>query len=283
MTAAEVFHSLRRQLQDLYPDGEAEAVSRLVVEAVSGIESFVLSLHGGYSLERHQADAAVKALLRLQKGEPVQYVIGYAHFDGLKLRVSPAVLIPRPETEELVQWVADELSRIPAARVLDAGTGSGCIALALKRRLPRLHLFAVDISEAALTVARSNADAMGLDITFSCHDLLSPAIPFEGLRFDCVVCNPPYVLPEEQQTLAAQVVQFEPHRALFAPDADPLRFYRHLTDRFYRNQQKPAILFFEINPKMHEKLSHWLETEGLAHQFRTDWSGHVRMLRIGGN
>ncbi|MCS6991558.1 MAG: peptide chain release factor N(5)-glutamine methyltransferase [Chitinophagales bacterium] len=283
MTVAEVYHSLRKHLQSLYAEGEAAAIGRLVVEAVSGIEPFIPSIHGNRPILPHQADAAVKALIRLQRGEPVQYVIGYAHFDGMKLRVSPAVLIPRPETEELVHWVADELHTKTAAHVLDAGTGSGCIALALKRRLPHLHIFAVDISQAALEIARHNANAHGLDITFAQHDLLSAERPFPHISFDCVVCNPPYVLAAEQHTLDEHVMKHEPHVALFAPAPDPLIFYRHVAEKFFIASENKAVLFFEINPRLYEPLNQWLTLQKLPYEFRRDFSGHMRLLRIGGN
>lgn len=175
------------------------------------------------------ADAFAARLARRLAREPVQYVLGHADFFGLRLLVSPAVLIPRPETEELVEDVLRRLAFTNDPWVLDVGTGSGAIALAIKHKRPDAEVFACDVSEDALAVARENAERLGLEITFCHADALEPAFA-DGVpaTFHAVVSNPPYVPAAEAPTLAPEVRDFEPHAALFVPDADPLVFYRAL-------------------------------------------------------
>jgi len=161
----------------------------------------------------------------LAEGKPVQYVLSSAHFDGLDLFVDFNVLIPRPETEEIVFAVVERLREGFSGRVLDIGTGSGCIALSLKNRMPEMEVFATDFSESALKVALRNADSYNLKVAFECSDILSE-VPFKGQSFDAVVSNPPYIPTIEMNSMSSTVVEHEPSMALFVPDAEPLIFYQ---------------------------------------------------------
>lgn len=221
---------LYRQIVDALPSEydarEARAVALLVLEEAFGIgrtELYAGTARALTAAEHVRLDALVA---RLAAGEPVQYVLGTCRFCGLRLRVTPDVLIPRPETEEIVDRVLRAEAGRPL-RVLDAGTGSGCIAVALARGLAGASVEAWDLSEAALAVARANADACGARVRFCRRDLLAP--PPTGCSFDVVVSNPPYVCRRERAAMDGRVLRYEPASALFVPDDDPLLFYRALS------------------------------------------------------
>ncbi len=221
---------LYRQIVDALPSEydarEARAVALLVLEEAFGIgrtELYAGTARALTAAEHVRLDALVA---RLAAGEPVQYVLGTCRFCGLRLRVTPDVLIPRPETEEIVDRVLRAEAGRPL-RVLDAGTGSGCIAVALARELAGASVEAWDLSEAALAVARANADACGARVRFCRRDLLAP--PPTGCSFDVVVSNPPYVCRRERAAMDGRVLRYEPASALFVPDDDPLLFYRALS------------------------------------------------------
>jgi release factor glutamine methyltransferase len=183
-------------------------------------------------------------LARLQKYEPLQYVLGRAPFDGLELEVTPDVLIPRPETAELVAWIAAEAR--PDASILDIGTGSGCIPIALHRRLPGARLTAWDVSEGALVVARRNAAACDAPVRFERCDVLT-ARDADGRTFDVIVSNPPYICQRERAEMQPNVLEWEPGLALFVPDDDPLLFYRRIAQLGRTLLRPGGQLYFEIN------------------------------------
>lgn len=209
-----------------YDAREARAVALLVLEEAFGIGR--TELYAGTARALTEAEAARLDAIeaRLAAGEPVQYVLGECSFCGLRLRVTPDVLIPRPETEEIVDRVLSAEAGHPL-RVLDAGTGSGCIAVALALGMPGASVEAWDLSEAALAVARANAEACGARVRFARRDLLAP--PPAGCSFDVVVSNPPYICLRERAEMDGRVLRYEPASALFVPDDDPLLFYRALS------------------------------------------------------
>ena len=222
--------SLTSHLTALYPVPEAEAIAALVVENL---------LHLSPLQRRMQADAPMPADVaarvpalqaRLLAHEPVQYVLGEAHFYGLELEVTPATLIPRPETEELVQRIIRQHKGQAGLRVLDVGTGSGCIPISLGQHLPGARLTAVDISAEALTVARRNADKYQIAIDFQEVDILRDLPRMEANFLDILVSNPPYVLEKEKELMRPNVLVHEPATALFVPDHDPLLFYHRLAE-----------------------------------------------------
>lgn len=210
-----------------YPEREAQAIARYVMEVRFGMTQLDICMGKDrqFSLEeRAELENIVK---RLQQKEPVQYVLGKADFNGLSFKVAPGVLIPRPETEELVHWLLEETDRRTACRILDIGTGSGCIAVSLAYALPRAKVTAWDVSEVALAVARDNADSLGVALACQRKDILKQAVVQEEERkWDVVVSNPPYICRKETGGMEDNVLHYEPHLALFVPDDDPLRFYR---------------------------------------------------------
>lgn len=203
-------------------------------------------------------DKFVAIMHRFRAGEPLQYILGRADFYGMSLRVSPAVLIPRPETQQLVDLIVDRFGQRKDLRVLDLGTGSGCIALALKKSLKFARVVGVDISEAALEEARQNAEEQDLSVTFIKGDILDlERIPGQ---WDVIVSNPPYVLQSEAAAMERHVLNHEPAGALFVPDEDPMRFYQPTIDYWRTHRAPGGMLFFEINP-LCAKLFHGAEIE----------------------
>lgn len=273
MKRREAVRRIAAALTDLYDPREAAHIARLTVCSLGNISLGQLLAEPDTELRAEGIDRATEELLR---GRPVQYVLGTTEFCGLTLVVREGVLIPRPETEELVRWVA---GRLPArARILDVGTGSGCIALALKHLLPEASVTAVDRSPEALAVARENAARLRLDVAFTQSDALAGLLHVEG-PFDALVSNPPYVPASDRAAMHPNVRDYEPSEALFVPDDDPLLFYRALARAGHRLLAPEGGLWFEIYEHAAEGLADLLRREGYAHtQLRRDLNAKPRML-----
>lgn len=227
MLLREIREIYRRDLATRYPEAEIDSLFHRLVEHYLKLPRFTLALEPNKLLGREEEEPLLEALSRLVEGMPLQYITGTATFMGMDLRVGPGVLIPRPETEELVSWILERHSRSPRKpSILDIGTGSGCIALALARELPNARVWGMDNSVKALRIARRNASDLGLDVRFIKDDITRPE--FSGPGFDLIVSNPPYVPREEAGGMAPHVRDHEPSAALFAPPGDPLWFYRHI-------------------------------------------------------
>ncbi len=257
--------------------------------------------------------AVVEVVERLKTGEPVQYIVGRTEFHGLMLRVTPDVLIPRPETEELVEWVLDELS-LGKLKLLDVGTGSGCIAITLGKRRPESGVYACDVSERAIAVAQRNASENGVGVHFFVQDILaplpvsppisnsvaggtdsvvprsasreeelfatSPTLAFESGSFHAVVSNPPYVLESERKEMGTNVLNFEPAEALFVPDSTPLLFYERIAHLSLSLLVEGGHLFFEVNRSKGEEVRAMLLEKGYREvELRGDMAGNPRMVR----
>lgn len=273
MTRKECIERLAAAIAHLYDRREALQIARMTVCHLEGVSLSQLLADPGAEARIEGFDPTVE---ELRQGRPVQYVLGHTEFCGLKIAVREGVLIPRPETEELVAWAAAEL---PAdARILDAGTGSGCIALALKERLPRARITGIDLSEEALEIARENARTLRLEVDFRRADILGGMEAVEG-SFDAVISNPPYVPASDRRTMHPNVVGYEPARALFVPDDDPLLFYRAVARAGMRLLAPGGGLWFEIYEKSAEALSRLLAGEGFpATEVRCDLNGKPRMI-----
>ena len=300
-----LYHNLKSTLtQGGIEEGEAKAIALLLLEKVCGM-SMTEALTDSAKGEPHRTQLSVMAG-RIAQGEPVQYVLGEADFDGMRLKVSPSVLIPRPETEELVAWVAEELtpnSQLSTlncqlstvncqlstvnCQLLDIGTGSGCIAIALAKRLPHATVEAWDISPEALAIAQENAASQGLQVTFRQVDVLGELEKLYKLgqapnpaRFDLIVSNPPYICEEEAGEMERHVLEHEPHTALFVPNHDPLLFYRHIGRLGLRLLTSGGRLFFEVNRRFGQQVVDMLEREGYHHvELRRDFRGNDRMVK----
>ena len=266
------YNEFWQPLCSIYDTGEAKAIARMVMEVGYGLTMTDI-LCGGVDRLPHSALAALRQ--RLAAGEPVQYVLGVAEFGGRTFRVGPGVLIPRPETFELCQWIISEHQR---GDMLDIGTGSGCIACTLAAELPEARLTAWDISETALDVAADNARRTHADVTLARQDALRP--PADRERWDVIVSNPPYICRSEQSLMAPNVVSHEPHTALFVPDDDALCFYDAIA-RYAVGALRPGgCLYFEINPLHASELETLLASCGLtAIETRADQYGKKRMTK----
>lgn len=261
MTVRDLRRAAVAALIPLYGRGEAEWMTRLTLEYVTGWSRVDLLVDADKELGEVRVEAVKNIVARLLKHEPLQYILGYEDFMGLKIKVSPSVLIPRPETQELVNIIIDREAKASDLSVLDAGTGSGAIAVALSRNLRFARVMAIDNSDAALEVARSNAERLRTPVTFVNADMLSLA-SLPGEPFDIIVSNPPYVLDSERAEMSANVLGQEPSVALFVPDSDPLRFYLALARYAAAGGLKPdGRLYFECNPLTIGVLSSQLEVD----------------------
>ena len=277
------YEELWRPMTTVYDAGEARAVTRWLLEVGFGL-SMADIISGG--IER-LSDAEQQRLStmhqRLLHGEPVQYVAGKADFGPLQLEVSPKVLIPRPETYELCQWVLSTFSGNSQRKdnpqtVLDIGTGSGCIACTLALQLPETEVTAWDISAEALAVAQRNAEALQADVTFEERDALH--LPTELDRWDIIVSNPPYILQQEAKDMERHVLEHEPHLALFVPNEHPLLFYRAIAHYARKALKRHGSLYFEINALYGNELLSMLHEEGLEEtEVRCDQFGKQRFIK----
>ncbi len=270
------YRELWLRLAPLYGEGEARALADYVLEERFGM-SKADALCGRLDELGDEENADMQRILaRMEKGEPVQYVLGEAIFCGRAFRVSTATLIPRPETEELCAFIKEECGGCGAPRVLDIGTGSGCIAITLALDLPHSSVSACDISTAALAVARENAVRLNAEVEFMQTDILH-ARPVPG-RWNVIVSNPPYICMKEKKDMSANVLDHEPHTALFVPDDDPLLFYRAITRYAARSLAPGGRLFFEINPLYADGTEAMMAAEGFAGvTVRRDEYGKRRM------
>lgn len=242
----ETLETMRRRLGAIYPRGEAEAMIRLIFEVLKGWRPVDIVLNEDKPLSDYMKGKVKDVLDRSESHEPIQYILGTARFFGLDFSVRPGVLVPRPETEGLVQLVLDTYGDTPDLNILDAGTGSGCIACALARNLRFPKVTAIDESAGALEVARQNALLLKCKVDFKEADILS--LKPTSTVWDAIVSNPPYIVPSEKAQMEANVLDWEPERALFVPEGEPLLFYKALA-RYGKEALKPGgYLFFEINP-----------------------------------
>lgn len=258
-TVADLAACMRSLLEPEYGRREADQMVRLVFSSLKGWDRTRLVINGAFPVSDWLRSKCNDIITRLLKGEPVQYILGTAYFYGMDLKVTPVTLIPRPETAELVDMIVKE-NRETDLRLLDIGTGSGAIAIALARNLRFPQVTATDISAPALEVARENARTFHCDIKFEEEDILTCALPPES--FDIIVSNPPYIAAEEKEGMEKNVLDHEPHGALFVPDSDPLLFYRRIAALSRDALVAGGRLYFEINPRFSEALRRMLEEKG---------------------
>lgn len=271
------YRELWRTLELLYGNGEARAITDYVLDVCFGLSKADILCGAVDEMTAEKTAELNKIFGRLTEGEPVQYVLGRAEFSGRWFNVRPGVLIPRPETEELCAWITSDSKASGSPKVLDIGTGSGCIAITLQLDMPESKVTAWDISADALDVARENAQQLGANVNFVKQDTLN-AKP-EG-EWDVIVSNPPYICEKEKKDMAVNVLEHEPHTALFVPDAAPLLFYRAITRLAVQTLSKGGRLYFEINPIYADDTCRMMRAEGMtAVELCSDMYGKQRMAK----
>lgn len=269
---------IRSSLAALYPAGEIEGFIRLIFEELCGYTLTDLLLRREEVLPDALKEQIATIVQRLKRCEPIQYVLGVAHWDGMRMQVGEGVLIPRPETAEIVSHIRAE-NLLPGGRVVDVCTGSGCIAIALAKAWPEAQVEGWDISPIALQYAARNARANGADVTWRECDVLAYK-PGNEPRYDIIVSNPPYILDSERESMDANVLEYEPHLALFVPDDDPLRFYRAVARMAQCELRPGGKLYFEINATQGESCCMMLVAMGFADVCVVkDFMGNDRMVK----
>jgi release factor glutamine methyltransferase len=278
-TVGKLIKSFKTHLSDIYPDYEIKAIYELVFEYVLGFSKADLIVNHYISLSDNEISRLEEILTRLVNHEPVQYVIGETFFYNGRFRVNPGVLIPRPETEELVHWILSKNTTKSGLKVLDIGTGSGCIAISLVLNLKNPTVWACDISDTALRTAGENAIINQAAVSFFQMDILKPLQSNEMHLFDIIVSNPPYVLKSEMKMMRKNVLVFEPHLALFVENNDPLLFYKAIISFCGKNLKHGGSLYFEINEALGGELEELLENSGFKEiELHQDMHGKNRMI-----
>jgi release factor glutamine methyltransferase len=284
-TVKDVFAIFKQELNSLYDAQETEAITLTVLTELLNTSKGIIKAFSEKELNLTQQEEATNILNQLKTGKPLQYVLGYTEFYGLKFLVNPTTLIPRPETEELVQWALSEAAvagAVAGSNILDIGTGSGCIAISLKKNLPDAQVSAIDISADTLQTAKQNAELNGVDVNFIEADILNqqPSNSLLTTHYSLLISNPPYVTLDDKKRMHTNVTDFEPHTALFVPEDDPLIFYKAIADFAVANLIKGGLLFFEINESLGKEMVELLESKGFKDvELRQDMSGRDRMIK----
>ena len=268
-------------LAETFPQREAEQLMRILLEDLFNLDLKRQLMEPDLRIDEWQYHQLEEAVKRLLSGEPVQYVTGMVRFGDLLIKVSPAVLIPRPETEELVQKICASLPKGKTMRIWDIGAGSGCIAITLAKHFENAEVIGFDVSEAALQMAKENAESNGAKVTFVQDDVLNPTSEFFNQPVDLVVSNPPYVCDSERADMEKNVLDWEPEKALFVHDDDPLRFYCQIL-RLAKKQLKPnGQIWFEINERMGEEMLLLCHEMGFAEaEILEDFAGKPRFCCV---
>ena len=270
-----------QELTPLYDVGEVESFFYLILEAKHQLHRVDLALQPDLAFSESELKIWSSILEQLKKEIPIQYILGVTHFYGLEFEVNSAVLIPRPETEELVDWIVQK-SKIKnqksKIKILDIGTGSGCIAIALAKNLSNAQVFALDVSEQALATAKTNAEKNQVQLSFIHQSILETEDL--GQQFDVIVSNPPYVRELEKQEIKKNVLDNEPHLALFVEDNDALIFYRKIAQLAQKNLNPQGQLYFEINQYLGQEMLDLLRKMGFKNcELRKDIYGNDRMIQ----
>jgi release factor glutamine methyltransferase len=280
MTAKQIFDTVMTELNPVYGKDEAQSMAFLLLEHIGVMKTAVLA-H-----QPMQTDTAIlnQWVARLKNYEPIQYILGEAHFYKYTFKVNSAVLIPRPETEELIEWIIEDYKSLQTAEtdvafsIADIGTGSGCIAVSIAKEIKSATVYGIDISEDALKIATENARLNQAKVAFIRQDILTDGSFSESL--DIIVSNPPYITKTEKTEMSLNVINYEPHLALFVPDEEPLLFYNRIV-HFSKKHLKPGgKCFLELNPQYAYETASLFDGQGFAKvEIRKDISGKNRMLK----
>lgn len=281
--AVSVYALFRKELENLYPEEEIETFLFYSFSEYFGFSRSDMMLKKEMRLSESELLKFFRVIRKLKLYVPIQYIFGNTEFYGLKFKVNEHVLIPRPETEELVDWILEGKSKdlSQKSKVLDIGTGSGCIAIALKKNMPEAEVYALDISANALAVAKENAEKNNAEIQFIQQDILQLTFQLSNLpTFQLLISNPPYITEKEKPAMSANVLDHEPHTALFVPDNDALLFYRAILDFANENLAQGGKVYFELNSTYAAAVAELAADKGFIDCIiRKDINGNQRMFR----
>ena len=282
MTLNEARTVLTKELINVYETDELRNIIELVIEHITNMSRAEQVKNKVPYLTCTQLEDLDAITERLKKNEPVQHVLGEAWFAGMKFKVNKNVLIPRPETEELVDWIVKESQKlkVKSQKIIDVGTGSGCIPITIKKKLPEANISAIDVCSEALFTATENSIELGAEVNFVLLDFLDEEKWKELGQYDIIVSNPPYVKQSEINTMHDRVKEFEPHLALFVPDEDALLFYKKLSDFSLKHLKPGGSLFVEINEALGEQVVNLFRSTGFANiELRKDMQEKDRMIK----
>lgn len=269
---------IRKELTGIYPKGEIESLIFLIFEKLKGYTRTQVILAFDEVLTAKERSEIEQITRQLKNHEPIQYILGTTEFYGLPFCCSPGVLIPRPETEELVQWIIEQnTNSVPA--ILDMGTGTGCIAISLRKNIPQSKVWACDISSVCIKTAEQNAKLNNAEITVWAYDILNETAQIEFPEMDIIVSNPPYIRETEKSLMERNVLEFEPELALFVPDSNPLVFYEKIADFSRSHLKSGGFLYFEINEAFGNECCQMLRNKGFSEVLlKKDIHGKDRMI-----
>ena len=285
---------IKDQVKNIYSEDESGNIASMLIEYITGMRKSERILHKEQDLNESQVQWIEEYITRLKEHEPPQYIINKAPFYGMELYVDKDVLIPRPETEELADWIikdvkarglpvfdkkATDADATQQLKILDVGTGSGCIALALKKAMPRAEVWGCDISDKALNVARRNGSELDIRVDFQSVDYLDRAQQKHLPSVDILVSNPPYVPLKDKAEMQPNVVQYEPHTALFVDNNDPLLFYKAIADFGKHRLHANGTIYMEIHENLGNDVKTLFEREGYKVEVRKDMQGKERMVK----
>jgi release factor glutamine methyltransferase len=270
---------LKEKLETIYEPGEAESIADWTLESLTG-KKRLERLQSPVILNKEQQVKLEQYAIELMEYRPVQYVLGESYFYGMKLFVDERVLIPRPETEELADWIMKyaHQQQLKQPTVLDIGTGSGCLALAVKKGIPDADVYAADLSEGALAVASENAARLNLDVQFLNMDILDTNAGSGLPQLDIIVSNPPYITLPEQESILPNVLRYEPHQALFVTNNDPLQFYKAIESFSGKYLKKNGSLFLELHRDFAADTLQYYQDKGWKAELKQDMQQQDRML-----
>jgi release factor glutamine methyltransferase len=280
MTLQESTYFLLNKLRGIYEEGEASSITDLVMENLTGSKKAERMIYKNSAITPDEEVRLHSFTARLLEHEPVQYVLNESWFCGLRFYVDETVLIPRPETEELVEWIISNCKfPVDELKILDIGSGSGCIPIALKRRIRKAEVWSCDVSEKALEVAKKNAASLGTDVRFFQIDFLDKDQWHTLPSFNIIVSNPPYVPEKDKKAMQPNVLEYEPATALFVPDNDPLVFYRAIAEFGKTNLNKNGSIYAEIHESLGASTAALFHESGYSTELKKDIQGKERMMR----
>lgn len=287
---------IKTELQEIYDEREAANIADMAIEHITQLKRNDRLIRKGETISPQHAEQLTRTIERLKNHEPIQFIMNKAWFYGLELYVDSDVLIPRPETEELVDWVIKDVKAkglnvfdkkptdadvTTQLKIMDIASGSGCIALALKNKMPKAEVWGCDISDRALNVARRNGSELDIRVDFQSVDFLDRAQQKHLPSVDIVVSNPPYVPMKDKNDMRPNVLQYEPHLALFVDDNDPTLFYKALLDFGKRRLHEGGAFYMEVHENLAQQVKELFQSEGYQTEIKKDMQGKERMVKAG--